>query len=257
MSTADRSGEGLLDALGARAGLVCLAGAGGKKSTIYRCVSRFPGRVAVTSTVHTPPFPRRLAVARHVGTPESLKRLVASSAASRAVAYACPSDKRGRLGGVDPELVAAIHHDQGFELTLVKADGARSRRIKAPADREPVVPARFDTLIYLVSVRAVGAPLGDAVAHHPERVTALTGARADQPIEPVHLARLLASGEGGMKHAARARTFVPVINMVDDPALRKTARSAADHLLELAPEVERVVLTRMAGDDPLVEVVRR
>lgn len=256
VNAAGRSGD-LIEILGADSGIVCLVGAGGKKSTIYRIVSRSAGRIAVTATVYTPPFRKRLAAETLIAPAAELKTLVAGAPDSRVVAYACPSDKKARLAGVDPGLVVDIHESCGFDVTLVKADGARLRRVKAPAPHEPEVPPRFATLISLVSVRAVGEPLDRSVAHRPELIAELTGVALGQRITPDHVARLLAHPQGGLKYADRARRVVPVINMVDTDEQKYTARLIADQLLQQAASLDRVVLTRMISEDPVVEVVWR
>lgn len=254
-NASERSSD-LIEILAAGTGVVCLVGAGGKKSTIYRIVSRSRRRVAVTATVHTPPFRKRLAAETLVAPGGELKARVAGASDSRVVAYACPSDKKARLAGVEPGLVTAIHETCGFDVTLVKADGARLRRIKAPGLHEPAVPPRFATLIPLVSVRAVGEPLDQIVAHRPEVVAELTGAGPGQRITADHVARLLAHPQGGLKHADRAGSVVPVINMVDTDEQKYTARLIADQILQRAAGLDRVVLARMIADDPVVEVIR-
>lgn len=255
-NASERSSD-LVEILAAGSGVVCLVGAGGKKSTIYRIVAQTTGRVAVTATVHTPPFRKRLAAETLIGRGDELKALVAGASRSRIVAYACPSDKKARLAGVEPGLVVDIHESCGFDLTLVKADGARLRRIKAPGPHEPALPPRCATLIPLVSVRAVGEPLDDSVAHRPELVAELTGAEPGWRITADHVARLLAHPRGGLKHAERAERVIPVINMVDTAEQRYTARLIAEQVLERAPGLDRVVLTRMVAEDPVVDVVWR
>ncbi|HSH43588.1 MAG TPA: selenium cofactor biosynthesis protein YqeC [Arenicellales bacterium] len=247
----------LAAALAVSSGIVCLVGAGGKKSTMYRIISGSAARIAVTSTVHTPPFRKRLAADVVIGSDHELLELVGRAEDSRVVAYACPSDKRARLAGVAPELVRAIHETCGFDLTLVKADGARLRHIKAPGEHEPVLPDRFDTLVSLVSVRAVGEPLDRTVAHRPELIAALTGAVPGRPLTTDHIASLLAHPKGGLKHAERAAAVVPVINMVDTPGQRQAARLIADQVLQQASRLDRVVLTSMVSPDPVVEIVSR
>lgn len=251
-----QAGE-LIELLAAGSGVVCLAGAGGKKSTIHRLVSQHRGRVAITATVHTPPFRKHLVDARRIAPGDALKDVVAGASAARRVAYGCPSDKKARLAGVSPDLVTDIHESCGFDVTLVKADGARWRRIKAPAPHEPVLPARFATLLYLVSVQAVGTPLDWTVAHRPETIAELTGAVIGQPITVDHVACLLTHEAGGLKGAGRARCVVPVINMVDTTEQQATARRIAEHVLRRAAGLDRVLLTRMVAEHPVVEVVRR
>ena len=254
--TLERS-DRLVDAVGAAGGIVCLVGAGGKKSTIYQIVSRFAGRVAITSTVHTPPFRKRLGGETLIARSEDLEALVARASGARVVAYACPSDKKARLAGVEPGRVAAIHESGGFDLTLVKADGARLRWLKAPGPHEPVLPPACSTLIPVVSIRAVAKPLDHLVAHRPELVAELVGARLGDAITTDHVARLLVHPRGGMKYADRVDRVVPVINMVDNAEQKYTARLIADQVLRLSPGLERVVLTCMVSQNPVIQVVTR
>ncbi|MGA8262541.1 MAG: selenium cofactor biosynthesis protein YqeC [Arenicellales bacterium] len=247
----------LIEILEADGGIVCLVGAGGKKSTIYHLASRFHGRVGITSTVHTPPFRKRLSAQVLVAPEDELRTLVAGAADSATVAYACPSDKRARLAGVSPDLVSDLHESGGFDLTLVKADGARLRWIKAPGPHEPALPKRFSTLIPIVSMRAVGQPLDRTVAHRPGALAELLGAQPGDRITPEHVARMLCDVRGGMKEHERADHVVPVINMVDTDEQRYTARLIAGQVLDRSARIERVVLTRMACENPVVEIVAR
>lgn len=255
MNAPGRHGD-LVETLGVGRGIVCLVGAGGKKSAMYRIAAAFPDRVALTSTVHTPPFRKRLAAETLIGSDDELETLVGGTG-HRVVAYASPSNKKNRLAGVDPRRLAHIHETCGFDLTLVKADGARLRWIKAPAEHEPLLPARFDMLISLVSVRAVGAPLDHVVAHRPEIIAGLTGAAIGETITAGHVARLLAHPEGGIKHADRAGRVVPVINMVDGDEQKHAARLIAEQVLELSTVPDRVVLTRLISEQPVVDVIAR
>lgn len=250
-------GEALIDLLEARSGLLCLVGAGGKKSTMARLVAQHPGRVAVTATVHTLPFRRGLADVTVIAPHHRLAARVRAETQARVVAYACPSDKRARLAGVDPELVARLHRDCAFDLTVIKADGARLRRIKAPGEHEPVLPPGCATMVSLLSIRALGLPLDAGIAHRPERIAALTGAAPGQRLGIEHLACLLSHPGAGLKFATGAARVIPVINMVDTPAQLDAARRIARQVLDRAALVDRVVLTRMVAEQPVLAVVRR
>ena len=247
----------LLDALEARRGLVCFVGAGGKKTTFYRLAALHPGRVGITATVHIPFFPK--SVDAHPLIAEEgalLSALLEGSGRHDKLIFACPSDKHGRFAGLPTSLVSAAHARAGFDVTLVKADGARSRWIKAPNESEPRIPPDADTVICVVSAQAIGQPLSDRIAHRVERIEALCGARAGEPIEAEHVARLLASKHGGLRGVGKARV-IPVINMVDDDDLHRLARQVAERTLAATERFERVVLTSMRRDSPVVEVVGR
>jgi probable selenium-dependent hydroxylase accessory protein YqeC len=246
----------LLDLLGARSGVVCATGAGGKKSALFALMARHPGRVAFTTTVHTLPPPESLGARVVIAPGERLEAELAVLGNVHRVAYACPGDKPGRLAGVPAAQVDALHAALGFDLTLVKADGARMRWAKAPADDEPVLPPGMTTLLPVLSARALGEPLGERIAHRVERIAALTGARPGEPFEPRHAARLIASEQGLLKGAGSAHV-VPIINMVDDAAREALAMETADLALALSPRFACVVLARLKDPDPVVAVVER
>ncbi|TAL95656.1 MAG: putative selenium-dependent hydroxylase accessory protein YqeC [Rhodanobacter sp.] len=252
MSDAD-----LLDALCAHSGIVCAVGAGGKKTTLYRLLRVHPGTVAFTATTFTPGFPPDLPAEPVLDRSD---RIVASvvAAAKRAtkIAYACPSDKPNRYAGLSPAQVAECHVRGGFDLTLVKADGARMRLLKAPGEGEPNLVPRASTILGLVSARAVGLPLSSQHVHRPERIAAVTGATIGEPLAPLHLARLIASDDGLLHETGSARV-IPVINMADNAGRRAAAMEAAHIALDLSDRYDRVVVAAMTADEAIVDVVMR
>ncbi len=247
--------EALLDALEARSGLVCFVGAGGKKTTLYRLATIHPGRVGITATVHIPIFPKTLEAA-HVIAPgdELVPAILAALSHDEKIAFAYPSDKRGRFAGLDPLLITRVQAEAGFDVVLVKADGARSRWIKAPNEVEPQIPNNATTVIPVVSARAIGEKLSERIAHRLERIESICGVRSGQPITPLHVARLLADKQGGVRGSGKARV-IPLINMVDDEERKALAVEVAEHALRLSNRFDRVVLTSMRRDDPLVDVI--
>ena len=245
----------LLDALGCRRGIVCAVGAGGKKTTLYRIAASHAGRIGITSTVFLAPFPTTLDARQVIAAGDSLvDRVVETAQQARVVAFAHSSTKEGRLGGLAPDEIARIQERTRFDVLLVKADGARMRFIKAPADDEPVLPSHVDTVLYLVSARALGATLDERIAHRIERLEAITGARRGDILEPVHVGRLLSSPEGALRGIGTAR-LIPVINMVDDPTALERARETARIALSLTTRFTAVVLASMRLPDPVIDVV--
>lgn len=251
------SRDSLLDLLDARSGVVCAVGAGGKKSLLKHLATSHPGRVAITATVFTTYFQENLGFAVAIDEDARLPALVADLDPARSVAYACPGDKPGRRAGASAATVERIHRECGFAATYVKADGARMRLVKAPADDEPALPACCTNVVPILSALAIGEPLTARVAHRVERVERVAGLRENETILAQHLGRVLASPDGLMK-STEGRRVVPVINMVDD-ALRETqAREAAAVALDLCDRIDRVVLVSLARTgDPVVGVVRR
>jgi probable selenium-dependent hydroxylase accessory protein YqeC len=246
----------LLELLHARVGIVCLVGAGGKKSVLYRIAAAHPGRVAITATAHIERFPDQLHAHTLVAAEAELAARLAASQDARVVAFAQPSAKSGRNAGLSGATVARLHRSLRFDLTLVKADGARGRLVKAPNDAEPPLADETTTVIPVVSAKAIGRSADETVVHRLERFCAVTGAAAGAPITPEHIARLLSHASGALKNVSQA-TVVPVINMVDGEAERTLAEEAARQALRMTERFDYVVLAAMQAAAPIVEVVNR
>lgn len=247
--------ENLIDALGAHEGLVCCVGAGGKKSTIYRLADAAPGRVGVTATAHIERFPRALDGIVAEG-PELETLVAARSRQARVVAFARPCELPGRHLGVSHEQLARIRAEAAFGLCLVKADGARNRIVKAPAEHEPSLPPGTTTVIPVCSIQAVGRTLDTALCHRPARFSAATGLAEGATVEVHHLAALLASPEGSLRGVGEARV-IPLINMVDDAAWARHAEEVAHRALAATRRFDTVVLASMRAAQPIVRVIRR
>lgn len=249
-ASGDETGSPLVGALDAERGVTCVVGAGGKKTTLYALASRL-SRPVVTATVRIPPFEERVASLSVTERPASVCDEADEWPVGVVPARDGPDRYRGYHPGVVDELAAAL--GDGHPV-LVKADGARSRLLKAPNDDEPRLPTTADTVVPVASVHAVGEPLDDRTVHRPERVAAITGLSMGDRIEPEHVATVLASEGGGLKAVPSGATVVPVVNMADDAELAAVARRVAEGVLERAA-VPRVVVARMIAGSPVVEVV--
>jgi probable selenium-dependent hydroxylase accessory protein YqeC len=247
----------LIELLEARDGIVCATGAGGKKSVLYQLVREHPGRVALTATVPMTELPADLTIEQIVADEALLRERIATLDDTHSVAYACPSNKPGRRGGVSATTIRSIHEEFGFAATFVKSDGARMRWIKAPATNEPATVPGADVIIPVVSARAIGEPLSERVAHRLEQVEAITGISRGTPLTPEAVARLLVSDEGALRGSTGARV-APVINMVDNDRQEELARAAALAAIAMTSRFDRVVLCCLQRPSrPVVTVVTR
>ncbi len=245
----------LLDALEARSGIVCAVGAGGKKSTLYRLLAAHPGRVGITASVMTaPPSARRVDI-RLFDTPEALDQSVPAAACThRRVAFARASEKSGRVAGLPVATIADLHQRAGFDVTLVKADGARMRGIKAPRPDEPVLVPGTTTCLYVISAGVIGQPLNEDTAHRLPELCALLDAQPGETLTPTHIGRLISHPEGGAKTLSGARR-IALINQVDNPDRARLAKAAAIIAMQGEAPPDRVVLGCMMADNPIVDIV--
>jgi probable selenium-dependent hydroxylase accessory protein YqeC len=237
----------IVDALAARDGLTCTVGAGGKKTTMATLAGRLD-RAVVTATVRIPIFDSW--VADVVVTDDPVEAVERADAWPLGVVP--EREREDRYRGYDPATVDALAGTG--RPVLVKADGARMRRFKAPNDREPRLPGRAATVVPIASAHVVGQPLDEDRVHRADRVSALTGLDLGDEIRPRDVATVLASDRGGRKGVPDGTTVVPLVNMVDDETLEARARDVARAIHERA-DVARVVLAEMRAEDPLVAVV--
>ncbi len=240
----------LEEAICARGSVVCVVGAGGKKSTLYALADRLE-RAIVTATVRIPPFVDQVADLRVSESPLE----VIDSITEWPVGLVADRERSDRYRGYAPETVDAIAAVVPGEVSvLVKADGARTRWLKAPNDREPQLPAAADVVVPVAGVRVVGKPLDEEYVHRPERVGQLTEKEQGESIMPADVATVLTSDRGGWKDVPAGARVVPVLNMVDTPDLERTARTIAAEIRDRR-DPSRIVLTRLLDDRPVVDVV--
>ena len=246
----------LLDIFNAHSGVVCCVGAGGKKTTMFQLAKAHTGRVGITATAHIEYFPKTLEATNYIGAENDLLGAIREDTSSKAIAFAKPSERFGRRAGISMELLQSIMDENRFELIVVKADGARGRLIKGPAEHEPATPLFADTIIPIVSVKVIGMALSDKIAHRVDQISKITGLNEHDEIKPEHIAHLLSSNEGALKNTGAARV-IPLINMVDYTEQETSAREAAQLALTITDRFDHVVLAAMKQAQPIVDVISR
>jgi molybdenum cofactor cytidylyltransferase len=235
-------------------------GAGGKTTALYRLahelVSLGWGVVTTTTTMIRPPTPQQTEETILEADSALLLQRVERALESHhhiTVATRQKRDEKGKLVGLQPELVGKLAAIPLVDVTIVEAGGARGRSLKAPAPYEPPVPPATTILIPMMAVDALSPPLDERIAHRPELVARLTGASLGDPITPEMAAQVIAHPEGGLKNAPPSARVIPLINKVDSSTLGP-AREVAQHLLS-ANSIDRVLLGAVAEPEPLQDPV--
>ena len=250
----------LLDALELSGGIVAAIGAGGKKSVLNTLAAEFDGRLAWTGTVFTARPPRWTGVEVHIGEEDELLARARGLSGPGRHAFLRSSDKPGRYAGLSPEAVERLHRAGSFDLTLVKADGARMRGLKCPKPGEPVLPVGTRTILMVLSAQVIGQPLDDAHVHRPERVAEVLGVPLGTTIEPEHLGAIF-TRPGGISEGTEGIAILPIINQVDDDQALAQASLSARTALAGSARFDRVILTCLKRGDssrgPVVAVIER
>lgn len=241
----------LVEALDADHGVTVVVGAGGKKSLLY-ALARRVDKAVLTTTVRIPLFDDHVASVAITDDPDTALR----ETDEWPMGVVPRQERRDRYEGYEPSQVDALASTGRANAILVKGDGARTRWLKAPNDREPQIPRSTDRVVPIASAKVVGERLADDHVHRPELVEQLTGRAIGERITPADVATVLTHPEGGLKSIPASATVVPVINMVDGPAEEDAARTIASQMLS-HPELSRVVLTKLVAEHPVVDVIDR
>ncbi len=243
-------------------GIVAAVGAGGKKSVLNEIISGTDQHAAWTGTVFTARPPRWTGVEVFVEPEDQLWARAKQVSRPGRYAFLKPSDKPARYSGLTPGAVARLHDAGGFDLTLVKADGARMRGLKCPKPGEPVLPPETKTVLMIVSAQVIGQALNAENVHRPERVADVCKRQLGDRITPGDLAAVL-TRPGGISQGTEGKSIIPIINQVDDASSLELAREAARLALEATDRFDRVILTCLhrnqagLGRGPVVDIIQR
>ena len=154
-----------------------------------------------------------------------------------------------------PSQIETIWRKGKYGLVVIKADGARSRMIKAPAEHEPLIPDFTQLVLPLTSGLVIGQPLTSLIAHRVDLLAQTLDLAVGDMIRPLHLAKLIASPKGSLRGTKNMRV-VPVINMVDDARIEATCTEAALIALSLTNRFDRIVLAELRHSK-VVKVIDR
>jgi probable selenium-dependent hydroxylase accessory protein YqeC len=142
--------------------VIAICGAGGKSSLMFALAGEFADageRVLMTTTT-------RLALeqvrGRWPGVMAADANAIAATVGTRpepVIAYRGVDEPRGKALGYAPEVIDHLAERGPFTRILVEADGSARRPLKAPADHEPVFPARTDAVVIVAGATGLGRPL--------------------------------------------------------------------------------------------------
>lgn len=191
--------------------LVAIIGAGGKTTTMYTLAGELAlrGKRVITTTTTQIFYPQpgetdKLIIASD--THDLLNAIEEAWQQNQRITIAGSVLRTEKLAGLDFEQPHEFLVKSGADAVIVEADGARHRKIKAPAEYEPVIPLQTNVALLLMSAEAINQPLSDSIAHRPELVAKVTGINIGDILSPAVVARLVTSEQGALKHIPETAT---------------------------------------------------
>jgi probable selenium-dependent hydroxylase accessory protein YqeC len=255
-------GVSLKESLGLRAReLISLVGAGGKTTLMFRLARDLVAegrKVVMTTTTKIlepssgeTPF---LFVNRDEG---KLKQSVFSQLGKyKHITIARERLGLGKLKGVSPGLVDDLWNSHEIDYLIIEADGASGRPIKAPREKEPVIPSETTLVVAILGADGVEMELNEKGAFQADLISKMTGIPIEGRMTEEAMAILMTDPEGIFKGAPSSSRVAAFLNKVDIPDGVTKAKRVAERILEKKhPQIERVVLGQLKYEPAIVAVI--
>lgn len=228
-----------LQAFGIRRGdVVCLVGAGGKTSLMFRLAQEARAQglkvLVTTSTRILVPAPEQYDAIDLSGKLFSKQPVTAPGI----YVGGLPDNAPGKMTGVREDLLA--WQIKQFDLVLIEADGAAGKPLKGWKSTEPVIPDFTTKTIGIVDIQTVGRIISDSLVHRLDIFFELTGGQAGEPVCIGHLLRVIFHDEG--LFAKAIGTELLYINKVESDTNRSNTdilRAQLENLKIVAGSVQQ------------------
>ncbi|NDV18347.1 putative selenium-dependent hydroxylase accessory protein YqeC [Pseudodesulfovibrio sp. JC047] len=200
--------------------VITAIGAGGKTTLLHWIAQRRLAaghRVVLTTTTKIFPPRDRMTILLADG-PGFFDTIAETLKHTPCIVVAKDRDRTtGKLLGLAPTTVDALHALRIADTILVEADGAAQKPLKAPADHEPVIPDCSDICVAVMGLDAVNQPLAEQLVHRSERFAAITGAIMGSPITPTHMVKMATAPNGLFKGCPTRCERSVFLNKADIP----------------------------------------
>jgi probable selenium-dependent hydroxylase accessory protein YqeC len=241
--------------------MVSLVGAGGKTTLMFRLARelvQMDKRVVTTTTTKIMEPTLKETGSLLIDPDEGrIKDFVGRSLHRyRHVTVARERLESKKLKGISPTLVDELWDLKEIDTVIIEADGAAGRPVKAPREREPVIPSKTTLVVAILGVDGMGMELNEKNVFQPERISKMTGIPMGERITDESMALLMVHPEGIFKGAPSSSRVVAFLNKVDISDGVPKAKKIAQNILDKKhPQIERVVLGQLRNKTLVVEVV--
>ena len=215
-------------------GIVCLTGGGGKTTLMYalgRELAAKGSRVLLTTTTRIQrPTQEQSQYYLEDEDPDAI-RLPEHPCTFTAARPAAEGHNPEYPRGFDAACIDLLWTSKAADWIIVEADGSACRPLKAPSEKEPVIPSLTCAAIAVVGLSGVGQAFSDRWVFRPGPFALLSGLRPGETVTPEGVARVIAHSQGLLKGTpARAQRAV-FLNQADLPGCEAYGLAIASLLL--------------------------
>ena len=208
---------------------IAFVGAGGKTTAIFQLARELPPPVLVTTTSHLGAWQVPLADHHIIAQ----KKGDVAGHGFHGVTMITGPIENDRATNVNEDILYWLHtYVQEHNMTLlIEADGSRQKPLKAPNEREPVIPEFTEIVIVVAGLSGLGKSLNEDYAHRPQLFSTLSGLPLNDSITSDALIRVLTHPNGGLKNIPPDARRIAFLNQADTPELQSLGGKMSTELL--------------------------
>lgn len=213
---------------------LAIVGGGGKTTAMFQLAHQFETPVIVTTTTHLGTEQGALAdvhfALRDGAVLPDMERVIRDH---QVVLVTGEPHSDERLGSTPPEILLQlkVFADEKTIPLLIEADGSRKLPIKAPAEKEPVIPDWVNTVMVVVGLSSVGMIASEQTIHRFSHFSAITGLPQGEQIGVHAIEKMLVHSSGGLKRIPKGAKRIALLNQADDDDLVMAASALAERLI--------------------------
>ena len=213
---------------------LAFVGSGGKTTAMFQLARQFEAPVIVTTTTHLAVEQGELADVHYALAENApFPALEQAIQENQVILLTGEPHSDARLGSIPAQILAQLKSfvdEHGIPL-LLEADGSRKLPIKAPAEKEPVIPEWVNAVCVVVGLSSAGRMVTAETVHRVEQFVKITGARMNEPLLFDHMEKMLLHPLGGLKGIPAGARRIVLLNQADSEAVIAKVKILADRLV--------------------------
>ena len=185
--------------------MICLVGAGGKTSVMFRLAQELSskGKKVLVTTTTAIFYPEKHLYDNILISEDESLNLFDRENSGYVTVFGKSLSPEGKILGANPRFLDTVFKEELFDFILIEGDGSKKRPIKAPAEYEPVIPSCTAKVLGIIGLDSVGKKVCGENVHRLEHFCDILGCREGDVIDTEIVSKLI-THESGLFKAAPA-----------------------------------------------------
>ncbi|SFI01809.1 probable selenium-dependent hydroxylase accessory protein YqeC [Tindallia magadiensis] len=217
--------------------VISFVGAGGKTTSMFTLAKECREReeqilVTTTTAIYTPkkqPFDHLwIEAEERIGLEEE-------GPLSGITVWGDHVTKENKLKGIQLPTLETMIRDKSYDRILIEADGSKEKPLKAPDEKEPVIPEGTDLVIGVLGIRILDQKNTENHIHRSHLYRNITNSLEGESVTAKNVAQLVVHPKGLFKNTPKGARRLLLINQVDDKKRQQQAREIVRYVRSYQP----------------------